>query len=146
MLTRKPWFVASSSLAVALALFASAPTRARADEAISNTHHPPPHSPYVSYDTVNYSMNWTGTPYCQLYTVYMKSFGVTQPSASTDAGVGQATIDGGSGGRDGGTKDFWPGTQVADGVWICYHVVGTPSDGGTLHHAYNGAYCYHPGL
>lgn len=148
MFTRNSWFMISCSLALALTMVVSAPTRACASESVSYTHHAPPPYVIVSWDTVTYAMNWDGVPYCAGFQVYLKAFGVDQPNASSDPvpSINLTPLGGGTGGAsDGSTKDVRPGSYVNDGIWICYDVAGTPSDGSGLHHVYTGAYCYYRG-
>ncbi len=133
MLARNSWFVAGCSLASALAILASAPTRSRADVAVSYVHIRPPETPLVSYDTITYSCNVSGTPYCMGWALRMKDWGATEPSQATDAGTENSILGGSGGASNGSTTDWRPYRFVNSGVWIAYHIHGVLSDGsGTL--------------
>ena len=146
MLTRKSWFVAGCSLASALAMLASAPTRSRADVAVSYVHvsQHDIYGPPRSYDTITYSCNWSGIPYCAGWSLKMKEWGTTEPTMATDAGSEESILGGSGGASNGSTTDWTPDTMVNKGVWIAYHIHGVLSDGSGSANAYTGWYCYDP--
>ena len=119
MLTRRSWFVAGCSLASALAILASAPTRSRADVAVSFVHHPPPpiYGPTQCWDTITYSCNVPGPRYFQYWELRMKDWEATEPTVATDAGSEVSILTGYGGASNGSTEDYWnPGRFVNKGV------------------------------